>query len=768
MSSVSLIGLAIRQDQNENREYIPVDTIQFKKVNAISLKGISIPGGEMPSVSDVISLKYKEKGVAQLNATTGTNFSSITDGLNATDPAILPYCFAITISGLPLNDDMQPLNGTFYILAAYSLGADFVLELSIPSITTEYFDILDPDVLDAATFTMVQADYYQIFEQKNSDDSSLNGLCNGQYVEAYLPERYLTLDPDVQAVAFAGSNMILYSDTQRFTTEDAALVGVEAKWDAVEEQTYLLTNLLDTAGQDQFNLIKVGDRLRVELTVAVPPVDVRHAITGTVTKTELTDVSGNKYGKLWIDNPSITDATYDYDKVAAVAPDEFEQIAELYVSKPQTLLFVDGSLTSRVHDSDVIVDTNENLIIPGQYYDLSFINSETFNIGSTETPSELISSKGGVVDAATTAKPSGGGFAIDMFYGDITDMMLEAAMGGRWMDKLLTNDVQPIAGSDIIEVTDLAVGEQLRVGYPIRLSGSVQYRTVNQSKEYVNNGVFIITDIKTYGPAYYRFRVAKSMDTPLSASELFLEEPANDDYALQCSVCENGLRSIGFKVEKIEYANTPFVTLFSGQKIQALNVTLGEQAIIKLDLTFDGSGYKGVGRTFPYKGKVIDFLGSDVKIISAASPNNVFMRNGVKTIPTAFTWSASGLTDILNGLGTPFAQHVGRNPLTTDTKYTLEFDSVTSKQRYLQGCLEQDLLYTMGNSPECESLQEEEAYTYYSRLNKPSNLTTATKAKTGQLLLDFQAGFDKIRRVGDDYYGYRDLVCSWSRFDKVI
>jgi hypothetical protein len=82
--------------------------------------------------------------------------------------------------------------------------------------------------------------------------------------------------------------------------------------------------------------------------------------------------------------------------------------------------------------------------------------------------------------------------------------------------------------------------------------------------------------------------------------------------------------------------------------------------------------------------------------------------------------------------------------------------------------LENDLLFTIGNSPECENLQEEDAYTYYSAKNVPANLDTGTKAKTGQLMLDFQSGFEKIRKVGDSYYGYRNLVCNWSRFDRVV
>lgn len=766
MSSVSTIELAIRSEQNTDRNYIPVDTVQFTKVNAVSLKALTIPGGSIPTVSDVLSLKYKEKGVAQLIVTTATNFTSITAGLPGTDPLILPYCFAVTITGLPINDGMQPFNGTFFITAAYQL-LDYILELSIPSITTEFFDITDPDVLDAATFSIGVTDYYQVFEQKNSEDSAMNGLCHGQYVEAYLPERYLTLDPDVQAVAFSGTNIILYSDTTRFGPETTAMQVVELKWDSTEEKTYLLTNLLDVTGQDQFNLIKVGDRLRIELLVVDPEVDIRMAVTSTIGKLELTDVTGNKYGKIWFDNTSITDDTYDYDKVGSGTPNEYIQIADVYTSRPQTLLFVDGTLTTRIHDSDVTIDTNENLIIPGRYYDLSFVNSESFKTGSTQTASAIISSSGGVVDVAITEKPSGGGFAVDMYYGDITDMMIEAAMGGKWTDRLITNDVVPIAASDIIEMTDATVAEQLRVGYPVRLSGSKQYRAVNQSKEYVNNGVFIITAIKSYGPVY-RFKLAKSLDTPLSANELFIEEPVNDNYVLQCSVCENGLRSNAFKVEKIEYANAPFITLFSGQKIQAMNIVLGEKAIITMDVTFDGSGYEGVGRTYPYKGNLVKFLGKGVKIISAASTNNFFVRNGVATVLNSFTWSAKGLTDVKGALGTPFAKTIARNPLDTETKYSLEFDSVSLKQKYLRGCLEQDLLFTIGNSPECENLQEEDAYTYFSARNVPANMDTATKAKTGQLMLDFQSGFEKIRKIGDSYYGYRDVVCSWSRFDKVV
>lgn len=766
MSSVSTIELAIRSEQNTDRNYIPVDTVQFTKVNAVSLKSLTIPGGSIPTVSDVLSLKYKEKGVAQLIATTATNFTSITAGLPGTDPLILPYCFAVTITGLPINDGMQPFNGTFYITSAYQL-LDYTLELSIPSITTEFFDITDQDILDAATFTIGVADYYQVFEQKNSEGSVLNGLCHGQYVEAYLPERYLALDPDVQTIAFSGTNMILYSDTTRFGAETAAMQVVEMKWDSIEGKPYLLTNLLDVTGQDQFNLIKVGDRLRVDLVSVVPEVDIRMAVTSTVDKVELTDVTGNKYGKIWFENVSIPDATYDYGKVASGTPNEYVQIADLYTSRPQTLLFVDGDLTTRIHDSDVTVDTNENLIVPGQYYDLSFVNSESFKTGSTQTPSAIISSSGGVVDVAITEKPSGGGFAVDMYYGDITDMMLESAMGGRWTDKLITNDIVPIAASDIIEITDALFAEQMRVGYPVRLSGSAQYRTVNQSRVYSNNGVFIITAIKSYGPVY-RFKLAKSLDTPLSVNELFIEEPVNDNYTLQCSVCENGLRSQAFKVEKIEYANAPFITLFSGQKIQAMNIVLAEKAIITMDVTFDGSGYEGIGRSFPYKGNLIKFLSKNAKVISAASTNNIFIRNGVATVLNNFTWSAKGLTDVKGALGTPFAKTIARNPLDTETKYSLEFDSVSLKQKYLRGCLEQDLLFTIGNSPECENLQEEDAYTYFSARNVPANMDTATKAKTGQLMLDFQSGFEKIRKIGDPYYGYRDVVCSWSRFDKVV
>lgn len=775
MSSLSEIELAIRPEQNTDRDYIPVDTVQFTKVNAVSLKSLTIPGSSIPTVADVLSLKYREKGIARLVAKTATNFTSITAGLPGTDPLILPYCFAITIAGLPTTDGMQPFNGTFYITSAYQYfpGSDYNLEFSIPSITTEFFDIVDQDVLDAASFTIGVADYYQVFEQKNSEDSILNGLCHGQYVEAYLPERYLTLDPDVQAVDFSATNMILYSDTAHLGPETAAMQVVELKWDSTEEKTYLLTNLLDVTGQDQFNLIKVGDRLRIELLVIdlgnglYQSVDIRMAVTSTVDKVELTDVTGNKYGKIWFDNISITDATYDYDKVASGTPNEYVQIADVYTSRPQTLLFVDGTLTTRIHDSDVTIDTNENLIIPGQYYDLSFVNSESFKTGSTQTASAIISSSGGVVDVAITEKPSGGGFAVDMYYGDVTDMMIEAAMGGRWTDKLITNDVVPIAASDIIEMTDATVAEQLRVGYPIRLSGSVQYRTVNQSKEYSNNGVFIITAIKSYGPVY-RFKLAKSLDTPLSANELFIEEPTNDDYSLQCSVCENGLRSNAFKVEKIEYANAPFVTLFSGQKIQAMNIVLAEKAIITMDVTFDGSGYNGVGRTYPYTGNVIPFMKKGARTISAASTNNFFVRNGVATVLNSFTWSAKGLTDVKGALGTPFARTIARNPLDTETKYSLDFNSVALKQKYLRGCLEQDLLFTIGNSPECEDIQEEDAYTYYSARNIPANMDTATKAKTGQLMLDFQSGFEKIRKIGDPYYGYRDVVCSWSRFDKVV
>jgi hypothetical protein len=768
MSSVSTIELAIRKDPNTDRNYIPVDTVQFPRVNSVSLKSLVIPGGDIPTISDVIFLKYKEAGVAQLAATTATNFANITAGLPATDPLLVAYCFAITIAGLPLVDSMQPHNGTFYITAAYQdIGGDYVLELANPSITTNYFDILNPDTFDAATFTIGVADYYQIFEQIGSEQSTLNGLCHGQYVEAYLPERYLALDPDTQNINFSGTNMIMYADLKRYSAESPAMEVVELKWDAVEEKVYLLTNLLDAGGQDQFNLIKIGDRLRVELLSIDPEPDIRLVVTSTVDKLELIDVTGNKYGKIWFVNQSISDATYDYAKAASGSPDEYVQIGDVYTSRRYTLLFVDGQLTSRIHDADVTIDTNENLIIPGQYYDLSFLNSESFKTGATNTASAIISSSGGVVDAAITEKPSGGGFAIDMYYGDLVDMMLEAAMGGQWTEKMVTNNVLPIAASDIIEMTDTVVAEQLRVGYPVRLSGSNQTRTINQTLVRPNNGIFIISAIQSYGPVY-RFKLAKSLDAPLLAGELFLEEPVNDNYALQCSVCENGLRSSAFKVEKIEHANIPFITLYSGQTVQAMNVTLGEKAIITMDVTFDGTGYEGLGRTFPYKGTLVRFLDKNIKVISAASENNIFVRNGVATILNSFTWSAKGLTDVKGALGTPFARTIARNPLDTETKYSLEFDSFTTKQKYLRGCLEQDLLFTIGNSPQCEDLQEEDAYTYYSARNVPANLDTGTKAKTGQLMLDFQSGFEKIRKVGDPYYGYRNLVCNWSRFDKVV
>jgi hypothetical protein len=52
---------------------------------------------------------------------------------------------------------------------------------------------------------------------------------------------------------------------KRYSAESAAMEIVELKWDSVEEKVYLYTNLLDAGGQDQFNLIKVGDRLRIEL-----------------------------------------------------------------------------------------------------------------------------------------------------------------------------------------------------------------------------------------------------------------------------------------------------------------------------------------------------------------------------------------------------------------------------------------------------------------------------------------------------------------------
>ncbi len=767
MSSVSTIELAIKPEKNTDRNYIPVDTIQYPRVNAVSLKSLTIPSG-IPTVSSIILLRYKDKGICQLVAKNATNFSSITNGLAGVDPLILPFSFAITITGLPTNDSMQPHNGTFYITAAYqNIGGDYVLELANPSITTDYFDILNPDTFDAATFTIEVVDYYQIYEQVGSEQSTINGVCHGQYVEAYLPERYLTLDPATQNINFSGTNMILYADMKRYSAESAAMEIVELKWDSAEEKVYLYTNLLDAGGQDQFNLIKVGDRLRIELLSIDPEPDIRLAVTSTVDKLELIDVTGNKYGKIWFVNQSISDATYDYVKVASGSPNEYVQIGDVYTSRRHTVLFVDGQLTSRIHDAAVTVDTNENLIIPGQYYDLSFVNSESFKTGATNTASAIISSSGGVVDTAITEKPSGGGFATDMYYGTLVDMILEAAMGGQWTEKMLTNDVIPIVASDIIEMTDTTVAEQLRVGYPVRLSGSNQYRTVNQRKEYPNNGIFIITAIQSYGPVY-RFKLAKSLDTPLSAGELFLEEPVNDNYAFQCSVCENGLRSNAFKVEKIEHANVPFITLYSGQTVQAMNVTLGEKAIITMDVTFDGTGYEGTGRTFPYKGKLIKFLDKNVKVISAASENNIFLRNGVKTILSSFTWSTKGLTDVKGALGSPFARTIARNPLDTETKYSLEFDSFTTKQRYLKGCLENDLLFTIGNSPECENLQEEDAYTYYSAKNVPANLDTGTKAKTGQLMLDFQSGFEKIRKVGDSYYGYRNLVCNWSRFDRVV
>lgn len=771
MASVSSIDLAIRKEPNTDREYIPTDTVQFNMVNAVSLKGLTIP--TLPTISDITSIKYSEKGLVELRATTATDFTDIADGLSGVDPLILPYSMALTISGLPLNGDLQPHNGVFYITSAYQEDGEYVLLLSNPSITTDYFDTSDQNNLDLGTFVIGVADYYEVFEQKNSENSVLNGPCHGQYVEAYLPERYLTLDPDVQAVAFADKNMILYSDTKRFSTESASLDIVEAKWDSVEEKVYLLTNLLDVAGQDQFNLIKVGDRLRVDLVDVADPdpdPDIRFSVTEFIDKVELTDDAGNKYGQIWLDVSGIIDSSYDYDKIASATPNEYIVIANMYTSRPKTLLFVDGTLTNRIHDSDVTIDTHENLVIPGQYYELSFISSETFTIGATNTPSAILSSYGGKVDSVITEKPSGGGFATEMCFGDLTDMMLEATLGGQWTENLITDGVTPIGGSDIIEVADLNVGAKLRVGYPIRLSGSEQYVTVNQSKRFVNNGVFIITAIKTYGgpAAVYQFKVSKSLYAPLGSNELFISEPVNPNYMLQQSVCENGLLAQSFKVEKTEYANTPFVALFSGQQVQAMNVTMGAKAIITMDVTMDGTGYQGNGRIFPYKGNLIKFLGSDANVISAASQNNVFIKNGVAAVLNSFTWSATGLTDIQDAIGTPFSSVIARSPLTTETKYSLDFSNVYLKQKYLAGCLEEDLLFTIGNSPECENIQAEDAYVYYSIRNCPANLTTATKAQTGQLLLDFQSGYEKIRMIGDDFYGKRQLVCSWSRFPKIV